>query len=82
MHESPVIFALSSKIKQCLWVTVSVWWSFKIRHKRKLNKPQSVDSSRSNLIFPCLGTRTQSFSLNLPLCVVNTHFSCGLTPRG
>lgn len=58
------------KNKAVLWTAASVWWSFKIRHKAKLNKPQAVDSRSSNSIFPCLGSRAESFSHHLPLCMV------------
>lgn len=77
LQESPV-YLPEFKNKAVLWVTALVWLSFKIRHKRKLNKPSAIDSSRSKLMCPYLGSWTESFSLNSPLCVVNTHFSCGL----
>lgn len=55
-------------------MAASVWWSFKIRHKAKLNKPQAVDSRSSNLIFPCLGSRAESFSHHLLTCMVKYVF--------
>lgn len=63
------------KNKAVLRTAALVWCRFKIRHKTKLNKPQAVDSRSSNLIFPCLGSRTKSFSPNSPLCVVNMCFT-------
>lgn len=65
------------KNKAVLWTAALVWWSFKIRHKTKRNKPQAADSRSSNSIFPCLGSRTDSFSHSLPPRVANGCFTGG-----